>query len=333
MLRRWIGLASLAIAAVGLAGHAHAQEQWKLGSLMQPPSFGAMLDKEFLQTVNTASNGKLVVDHQFVANEQEMVQQVVRGRLQMGATSAFGAGVTIPDATVVSLPYVWSSEAERRYVTDKFAFPVLKQLFAEKGLELLAIHEAGYNGVFCKFACDSVASLKGVKARVSPAAASKIFWQSLGANGVSLPISELWPGLEQNLVLAADQPFPFYSVTPGAQSAPHFVATQHLHHPWMYFANKAAWDSLPEDVRKAAVAGLPDANTVRDRWFAEERKKFETFTGKGGKIYLLNDAQRGEWQKLVEPTLLDWVKGLTPGAKRLFEEIQKGKKEFAAMRK
>jgi TRAP-type C4-dicarboxylate transport system substrate-binding protein len=333
MLRRLIGLASLVVVALGVAGHTHAQEHWKLGSIMRPPSFGAALDAEFRQAIGKASGGKLVVEHQFVANEQEMVQQVVRGRLHMGATSAFGAGVTIPDATVVSLPYVWSSEAQRRYVTDKYVFPQLKKMFAQKGLLLLAIHEAGYNGVFCKFACNTPASIKGVKARVSPAAASRIFWQSLGANGVSLPLSELWPGLEQNLVRAADLPFPFYSVTPGAQSAPHFVATHHLHHPWMYFANKRAWDRLSAGTRKAILAGLPDPNSVRDRWFEDEAKKLKAFAAKGGKVYLLSDAQRAEWQKLVEPTLLKWVKRLSPGSKKLFEEIQKGKREFAAMKK
>ena len=333
MLRSWIALVSFLAMALGPPGQVRAQEQWKLGSLMQPPSFGATLDDDFLQAIAKSSGGKLTAERQFVANEQEMVQQVVRGRLQMGATSAFGAGVTVPDATVVSLPYVWSSDAERRYVTDKFAFPFLTKLFAEKGLELLAIHEAGYNGVFCKFACNSSASIKGVKARVSPSAASRVFWQSLGANGVSLPISELWPGLEQNLVVAADLPFPFYSTTPGAQSAPHFVVTQHLHHPWMYFANKAAWSALPEDVRKAVIAGLPDANAARDRWFEDEKKKVDAFAAKGGKIYLLSDTQRAEWQKLVEPALVDYVKGLSPGAKELFEEIQKGKKQFADSKK
>jgi TRAP-type C4-dicarboxylate transport system substrate-binding protein len=148
----------------------------------------------------------------------------------------------------------------------------------------LAIHEAGYNGVFCKIACNTPASIKGIKARVSPTAASRMFWQSLGANAVSLPINELWPGLEPNLVVAADLPFPFYSTTPGAQSAPHFVMTQHLHHPWMYFVNKAAWDALSEDVRKTVLAGLPESNAVRDRWFADERERVGAFVAKGGKI-------------------------------------------------
>lgn len=333
MLRRIAISLSLAALAAAATGPAQAQQQWKLGSLMQPPTFGAALDDEVLATIGKSTGGKLVVERQFVGNEQEMMQQVVRGRLQMGATSAFGAGVVVPDATVVSLPYVWSSDAERRYVTDKFAFPLMKKLFAEKGLELLAINEAGYNGVFCKAPCADPASIKGIKARVSPAAASKLFWQSLGANGVALPISELWPGLEQNLVVAGDLPFPFYVTTPGAKSAPYFVATQHLHHPWLYFANKALWDALPEDQRKAIVAGLPESNGVRDRWFADEKKKLDTFSGAGGKVTILSDAQRAQWQKLVEPGLLDLVKTMGPGAQNLFNEIQKGKKEFAEKNK
>ncbi|WP_374633547.1 TRAP transporter substrate-binding protein [Ferrovibrio sp.] len=315
----------MGIAAIGPA---HAQEAWKLGTLMQPPALGATLDDEFAASVSKASAGKLAVERQFVGNEQEMVSQVVRGRLQMGATSAFGAGVAVPDATVVSMPYVWSSDAERRFVTDRFAMPVMKKLFAEKGLELLAIHEAGYNGVFCKMDCSNPASLKGAKARVSPAAASKMFWQSMGANGVQLPISELWPGLEQNLVVAADLPFPFYATTPGAQSAPYFVVTQHLHHPWLYFVNKAAWDKLDAATRDAIAKNLPDSNTVRDRWFAEERGKITDFVSKSGKVYNISDAQRAEWQKLVTPNLPGLIGSLGPGAQELFRAIQTGKEEF-----
>jgi hypothetical protein len=46
-------------------------------------------------------------------------------------------------------------------------------------------------------------------------------------------------------------------------------------------------------------------------------------------VAILTDAQRAEWQKLVEPGLLELVKSMGPGAQQLFSEIQKGKKEFA----
>lgn len=329
MLERRTVLLAAALAMGLVSGVVSAEERWKLGSVMQPPALGATLDDEFGAALSAGSAGKVVIERQFVGNEQEMVQQVVRGRLQMGVTSAFGLGVAVPDGTVMSLPYIWSSDAERRFVTDNHALPVLKKLYAAKGLEILALHEAGYNGVFCKTDCSSPAAIKGMKARVSPNIAAKTFWGALGANGVQLPLSELWPGLEQNLVLAGDLPFPFYATTPGAQSAPNFVATQHLHHPWIYFANKATWDALPADTRKAMLAALPDANKVRDRWFADEDSKIGAFTAKGGKMIRLTDAQRAEWQKTVAPTLPPLIDSLGGGAKELYQAIEAGKAEFA----
>lgn len=307
---------------------ATAQESWKLATLMQHPAFGATLDDEFAASITKSAGGKLVIERQFVGNEQEMVSQVVRGRLEMGGTSAFGSSVAVPNATVMSVPNIWDSDAQRRFVTDKYAFPVLAKQFDEKGLVLLAVHEAGYNGVFCKMNCSDPTSLKGQKARVSPAAASKMFWSALHTNGVTLPISELWPGLEQNLVVAGDLPFAFYMTTPGAQSAPHFVVTQHLHHPWLYFANKAAWEKIDSATRQKIVAGLPDSNAVRDRWFADEKAKMKDFLSKNGKVYELTGAQKAQWQGLVKPHVDAFVDKLGPGAMELYKAIEKGKEEF-----
>lgn len=307
---------------------ATAQESWKLATVMQHPAFGATLDDEFAASITKSAGGKVVIEHQFVGNEQEMVSQVIRGRLEMGGTSAFGTSVAVPNATVMSVPNIWDSDAQRRFVTDKYAFPILAKQFEEKGLILLAVHEAGYNGVFCKMNCSDPASLKGQKARVSPAAASKMFWAALHANGVTLPISELWPGLEQNLVVAGDLPFAFYMTTPGAQSAPHFVITQHLHHPWLYFANKLAWEKIDSATRQKIVAGLPDSNSVRDRWFADEKAKMKDFLSKSGKVYELNDAQKAQWQGLVKPHVDAFVNKLGPSAMELYKAIEMGKEEF-----
>ncbi len=64
-----------------------------------------------IEVVDAFNQRSLLQFSQFVANEQEMVQQVVRGRLQMGATSAFGAGVTVPDALVERMRKTTSAEA------------------------------------------------------------------------------------------------------------------------------------------------------------------------------------------------------------------------------
>jgi hypothetical protein len=62
MLRRSIVSLSLALLATAAAVPAAAQQQWKMGSLMQPPTFGATQDDELLATIGKSTGGKLSVE-------------------------------------------------------------------------------------------------------------------------------------------------------------------------------------------------------------------------------------------------------------------------------
>lgn len=322
--------ALLAVAISLAAGNLSAQElSWKMGSAKVPPDIGAMLDDQVLASMKTASGGTLAVERQPLMNEQEMVQQVLRGRLQMGATSAFGIGAAIPDATVISLPYLWASDEQRHFVTREYAMPVLKKLFEEKGLVLLTVGETGYNGVFCKPKCTVPGDLKGRKARVSPNAVSKAFWDATGAIGVQLSVGDVWPSLEQNLIVAGDFPFAYYATTPGVQSAPVFVNTNHLHHPWLYFANKAEWEKLPADKREKILASFPKPENQSAQYFADLSRKMDETRSKGVTIVNPTPEQLAEWRKTIEPILPSLVANMSPGAQSLFAAINEGKAAFA----
>jgi TRAP-type transport system periplasmic protein len=238
--------------------------------------------------------------------------------------------VLIPEAGILNMPYLWASNAERDFVTDKFALPVLKKIYEAKGLVILALGEVGWNDVVCKTACLTPESVKGMKVRVSPSAASKMFWGAVGANGVQMPLSELFPALQSGLVEAADLPFPYYVTTPAAQSAPHYVLTQHLHHGSTVVVGKAAWDSLSPALRDVVTAARPDVAVMRKAVDAEVKPKMEEFKKKGGFVHELTAEQRNAWRKLVEPKQEALVKEVGGSAPELWAAIQKGKKEFAA---
>ncbi len=328
---KWFGrgLAGMALSVLSIAG-AQAQEQWKVASAAQPGTVLHAFVETFAKNATANSGGKLVVERQFVASEQELGQQVVRGRLQIASVSFAGMSVLVPEGAVMNVPFLWASKAERDYVTDKFAMPILRAIFEAKGLIIVGDSEVGYNGVVCKGQCATPASVKGLKVRIAPTAGSKMFWSQLGGNGVQLPLSELFPALEQNLVVACDLPFSYYITTPAATSAPVFVDTQHLHHPAMVAVNKALWDKLPKDVqeglRKAPVA-VADTRKQVD---AEQDAKVADFRKKGGTFLELTDAQRAEWQKVVAPAQMELVNSIGGRAMELWAAIEKGKKEFAA---
>ena len=302
----------------------------KVASAAQPGSVLITFVDELAQKSSADTKGEVKLERLFVGSEQEIVQQVVRGRVEMGSVSYTGAAGLVPEASVLNMPYLWASTAERDFVTDKFALPVMKKIYDAKGLVILGLGEVGWNDVVCKKACLTPDMVKGMKVRIAPSAASKMFWTSLGANGVQMPLSELFPALQSGLVDAADLPFPYYVTTPAAQSAPHYVLTQHLHHGSTIVVNKAQWDSLTAEQRKAIQGATPDVVRMRKAVDDEVKPKMEEFKKKGGFVHEISAAQRAEWRKLVQPNQEALIKEVGGAAPELWAAIQKGKQEYAA---
>ncbi len=320
----------LICAALGSTPAAWAQKNWKVASAAQPGTVLIGFVDELAQKVTADSKGDLKVERLFVGSEQEIVQQVVRGRVELGSVSYTGTAGLVPEAAVLNMPYLWVSAAERDFVTDKHALPILRKIFDAKGLMILGLGDVGWNDVVCKKACLMPDSVKGMKVRIAPSPASKMFWTSLGVNGVQMPLSELFPALQSGLVDGADLPFPYYVTTPAAQSAPHYVLTRHLHHGSTFFVNKAQWEGLNAEQRKVLQAAVPDVARVRKAVEDEVRPKMEEFKKKGGFVHELTVAQRNEWRALVQPNQEALIKEMGGAAPELWAAIQKGKQEYAA---
>ena len=315
--------------SAGMAGSALAETAWKLGSVGAPGSGLLKMGEMVAAGMTEAGGDDFSVHVQSIANEQEMVQQVVRGRIEVGVTSGQGIGATAPDASVLAFPFLWDNSKQRDYVLENYVKPVLAEILAEKGLQLLAIGDAGYYGVFCQFDCTDPATLKDVKVRVSPTPAARLFWSEIGANPVQLPLSELWPGLEQNLVRSADIPLPFYVTTPAQKSAPHFVDTNHFHAAWIFFMNKRMYDGLTDAQRAAIAEDLPTTEelvAVYAMDIGAARAKHEAM---GGYFHEPNDAQKAAWRGTIADKIPELLASLGPGAQRLYDAIQAGKAEFA----
>jgi TRAP-type C4-dicarboxylate transport system substrate-binding protein len=328
--KKLLAAASFSLAAAGLAPTAHATETWKLGTAAMQGTVLYDIVMKFINDFNAAAGGELKLEYQNVPNEQEMHQQVVRGRLQAGASSFAGGAITVPEGAVFNAPYIWRNDEERAWVTDNHGVPVMKKLYAEKGLELLLVADVGWNDMVCKTACLTPESIKGKKMRVSPSPASRVVFKQLGANGVQMPLSELWPGLQSGLVEGADLPFLFYVTTPAAQSAPHYVVTRHYHHPSTFIMNKALFDGMKPALREKLLKALPDVTWARKQVADTEKPKMEEFRRKGGFVHELTAEQREAWAKVIRPGQAELVGAIGGKAQSVYDAIVEGKKVWAA---
>ena len=107
ILRRGIvgTLASVAVTALALPAMAQQaqQEAWKIGSASQPGSALLTILESNIGNWNKAPGVK--VERQFVASEQELAQQVLRGRLPLGHPNAVAAVMILllPPSVVLGL--------------------------------------------------------------------------------------------------------------------------------------------------------------------------------------------------------------------------------------
>ncbi len=258
-----------------------------------------------------------------------MFQQVVRGRIQMGGSSFAGGAITVPEGAVMNTPYIWKNDQERAWVTDNHALPVAKKLYAEKGLELIFVADVGWSDIICTTACLTPDSIKGQKMRVSPSMGSRVLFKSLGANGVQMPLSEFFPGLQSGLVRGGDLPFLFYVTTPAAQSAPHYVLSRHYHHDAVYIVNKALFDGLKPALREKLIKALPDVAWARQQVADTEKPKMKEFVAKGGFVHELSADQREAWAKVARAGQAEMVQSIGGQAQKLFDAVMEGKKVYA----
>ena len=135
-------LAMLGVAVATPFVLAQAQE-WKIGTVVAPPSMLGIIVDEGAAAIGTATGGRVTATRHQIANEQEITQNLIRGRIEMGYISATGLSVAIPEMGVLNTPYLWTSEKERDYVSDKYVAPYSERILAGKGLVLVKYGDAG----------------------------------------------------------------------------------------------------------------------------------------------------------------------------------------------
>ena len=317
-----------AVAATLLMGTtAMAEETLRIAGSLRP---GSMMDG-IIQTFITNFNekgGDTQIAYQLVGNDQEMTQQVIRGRLEIGTTGLAGATVSIPAGAVMSMPYLWDNDAQRRWVIDNKVRPVLDRIFEDNGLVVIGLGDAGWSNIFCKTTCTTPDEIKGQRFRVPPAASGRAFWEKVGVNGVQLSLPDFFTGLEQGMVEGGDLPLTFFVTTPAAQFAKTYTANNQYHHEQIFFVNKRVYDGLPAETQALLKSAMPSTDEMRQRQDDDEKVQIERFTAEGGKYVTLTPEQKKAWSDAVGNVHEELLANLPPEARTLYDAVQEGKAEY-----
>jgi len=295
--------ATLAVAAVGLAGAASAQQYtFRFQSSDVASDLQFQYQKGWAALVEERSKGNIKIDLMSVGtvvDYNETLDAVAAGILDGHiCDTSYWAGRD-PAFSLIGNPVGAWSDPEQMidFVENGGGKELMQELLGSYGLHFIGATTPGLEAFVSRIPLDSVADLKGVKLRAPEGMVAAVF-AAAGAAPVNLPVAEVYTSLDKGVVDAAD--FSAYSVNevlglndiakhpiyPGFHSMPLIEISM----------NKAKWDALPDDVKQLlqqtakefqqthvngikaadlkAVAGAKDKGITIHDWPAEERAKF-----------------------------------------------------------
>ena len=284
--------------------------------------------------VDEESRGELKIVPFFgsqLGSEQDTVQQVARGRIDMGGYSSGSAALIVPEVALLIMPFYFKNTAELDCVLDNHVAKPLADLFAKKGVQFLGFAEVGTIDYFGKKAYANPADVKGIKVGSYANKSSEIYNRTVGSNPIPLGLPEWIPSIQTGLVEVIGSPITFALPSGLTKVAP--VATRvGLYDSASYtLMNKATYDKLGKDQQdsllRAIARNSPAKMRVEVRGF--ENTLYGMHEKAGGQIVNITQAQRDAWRTATEPMYPVLVKETGGNAEQFFAVMEAGRKACA----
>lgn len=308
-------LAVLSLAAI--AGIASAQDKKPIElrySSGAPPAGNpwVMQINRYAKDVEEESKGGLKIQPFFASalgSEQDTVQQVARGRIDMGGYSSGSAALIVPEIGLLGMPFFFKSNAELDCVLDTSMTKLVAELFAKKGVQFMGWSEVGNIDLWGKKAYLSPKDLNGIKAASYANKTQQLFFSAHGANPNPLGLPEWIPAFQTGLAEAVLTPIT-YALPSGLTKVAPFATRGLYDSPGLSLMNKAVHDKLSKEHQDAlvrAAARNPPAQ-YRSEVRGFENTLFGMHEKAGGQVAVLTPEQRAEWRKAMVPVYAQIVK-------------------------
>lgn len=281
--------------------------------------------------VDEESKGELKIQpflNATLGSEQDTVQQVVRGRIDMGGYTLGATSTVVPEMALLMMPFYFSSVAEMDCVLDNHMLKPTTELFDKRGIKFLGWMEVGSIEFFGKKTYTSPKDLAGAKAAMYANKVFASFYSTLGASPIPLGTPEWIPAFQTGMVDVVMTPITF--AVPSGLSKVATVSTRMgaFDTPSLTLINKASFEKLPKHLQDALQKAVARTTAAQAR---TEVRGFEAVLHgmhekAGGQTVALTQPQRDAWRKELESLYPKMVEDTGGTAKTFFAAMEAGRK-------
>lgn len=180
-----------------------------------------------------------------------IIGQVRNGVLDMARVNVSALNVAVPGSVLPTLPFVFrSTEHMQRTLDGPVGMEILAAL-EDQGLIGLGFYDGGMRSFYSRSRpIRRVADLKGLKVRVQKADSWAILLRALGAEPVTMPMTQVGAALQAGVIDAADGDWASYVSEGHHRVAPFYSLTRHSQPPSVLIVSQRTWRTLSAQDQK-----------------------------------------------------------------------------------
>jgi tripartite ATP-independent transporter DctP family solute receptor len=267
MAKRLRSLVLTVLAVLLGTGVAWGKTTIKLGVVTIPGSAQNICAEKFKELLEGRSDYEVKIFHSAsLGTETEILQQIKMGSVQMGIITDGPFDVFIPEARVISYPFLFDSFQKADKVLDGPPGQELLKRLEKAGFKGLAFSENGFRNLTnSKRPVHSVADVEGIKIRVMESILHKELWRLLGAN----PTPMGWPiftELQQGTIDAQENPLSVILTYKLFEVQKYLTLTSHVYSSHIDVANLDWFQGLPPSDQELLRRCALEAARAQREW-------------------------------------------------------------------
>jgi len=273
----------------------------EISSSLPEDSFAGVFLREFEERVETELAGEIDIELFYggvLGSEQDVLQGLKVGTHQ-ATLSASGVAEINPRTAIFDLPYLFETRDDVVAMMEGPAGDLLREGFADEGMELLALWDNGYRVITNNVRpIETPADLDGLKIRTPNSTFRVEMFQTLGANPTPLSFSEVYSALDQGVVDGQENPANVVESALLYEVQDYLSVSNHVYLPTFLLFSQQTLDSMPDETRETLTQIAVDMGDWSREW--GESNTVETLASLEEKIEI-NEVDFAAFQQASQP--------------------------------
>lgn len=264
--------------------------------------------EKFAELVKEKSGGKIEIKlfpGGVLGGDVQTVSALQGGVIEM---TVLNAGILASNAKAfgaVDLPFLFNDGAEADKIMDGPFGTSLINLLPDTGLVGLAYWELGFRNLTNnRRPVATLEDIKGLKIRTIQSPIPIELFNSLGANAVPLPYTELYTALETGTVDGQENPAANILNAKFYEVQKYMTVTRHQYNPQIVLISKKFWDTLNDEEKAVIQSAATEARDYQRKVSREfDAKAIEDIKATGMEVSELSPEETQKLRDAVKPLI------------------------------